>query len=133
MLLTIAIARDAQNTITRLINESSTVACSSSYDPRPYRPGTSGWTGQVGQIAFVNNKGGRPVKVTLYHPDAPGRAFKSWNVLPNQNIFLDDVVIGFDWGIQVDNSAICIVGKVSDWNQFNGKFIFQGSTFRMPN
>ena len=99
-------------------------ACSSVYEPQPYRPGTSGWTGQVGQIAF-NNGTRSPVRVTLYHPDAPSRAFKSWNVRPGQNLFLGKDNYGMDWGIQVNSSAVCIVGLVSDWNSFNGNQIFQ--------
>lgn len=99
-------------------------ACSSVYEPRPYRPGTSGWTGRVGQIAF-NNGTRSPVRVTLYHPDAPSRAFKSWNVSPGENLFLGGDNYGMDWGIQVNGSAICIVGLVSDWNSFNGSRIFQ--------
>ncbi|MEE3719760.1 hypothetical protein V2H45_23745 [Tumidithrix elongata RA019] len=109
----------------------NTVACSSTYDPRPYRPGTSGWTGRVGQIAF-NNGTSASVRVTLFHPDAPTRAFKSWNVQPRQNLFLGGDNYGMDWGIQVDNSPICIVGSVSDWNSFNGSQIFQTWVERVP-
>jgi len=99
-------------------------ACSSTYDPRPYRPGTSGWTGRIGKLAF-NNGIGSAVKVTLYHPDAPDRAFNSWVVQPGQNLFFGEENYGMDWGIQVDGSPICIVGLVSDWNFFNGSQIFQ--------
>jgi len=102
----------------------SAAACSSTYDPRPYRPGTAGWNGRVGQIAF-NNGTSASVKVTLFHPDAPARAFNSWNVQPGQNLFLGGDNYGMDWGIQVDGSPICIVGSVSDWNSFNGSQIFQ--------
>ena len=100
------------------------VACSSTYDPRPYRPGTSGWTGRVGPIAF-NNGTSNSVQVTLYHPDAPDRAFNSWNVQPGQNLFLGGDNYGMDWGIQVDSSPICIVGSVSDWKSYNGGQGFQ--------
>lgn len=99
-------------------------ACSSVYEPQRYRPGASGWTGQVGQVAF-NNGTRSSVRVTLYHPDAPKRVFKSWNVRPGQNLFLGNDNYGMDWGIQVNGSAICIVGLVSDWNSFNGSQIFQ--------
>jgi hypothetical protein len=102
----------------------SATACSSTYDPRPYRPGTSGWTGRVGKIAF-NNGTGSSVSVKLYHPDAPSRVFGSWNVQPGQNLFLGDNNYGMDWGIQVDGSSICIVGSVSDWNSYSGSQIFQ--------
>jgi len=122
-----AVAQDAQVTINRLITESKQVnnpACSSSYDPKPYRPGTSGWTGRVGQIAF-NNGTSNSVQVRLYHPDAPDRAFNSWNVQPGQNVFLGGDNYGMDWGIQVDSSPTCIVGSVSDWTSFNGGQFFQ--------
>jgi hypothetical protein len=102
----------------------SVAACSSTYDPRPYRPGTSGWNGRVGQIAF-NNGTSTSVKVTLFHPDAPASAFNSWNVQPKQNLYLGGDSYGMDWGIQVNDSPICIVGSVSDWNSFNGSHIFQ--------
>jgi hypothetical protein len=107
-----------------LVNSNASPACSSKYDPRPYRPGTSRWNGRVGQIAF-NNSTSTSVKVTLFHPDAPARAFKSWNVQPGQNLFLGGDNYGMDWGIQVDRSRICILGSVSDWNSFNGSQIFQ--------
>ena len=107
--------------------------CSPTYDPRPYRPGTSGWTGRVGRIAF-NNGTNSPVTVTLYHPDAPNRAFKSWTVQPGKNLFLGEDNYGMEWGIQADSSPICIVGKVSAWTQFSGQFIFQsGFPFREHN
>jgi Domain of unknown function (DUF4157) len=102
----------------------SVAACSSTYDPRPYRPGTSRWNGRVGQIAF-NNGTSTSVKVTLFHPDAPATAFNSWNVQPGQNLYLGGDNYGMDWGIQVNDSPICIVGSVSDWNSFNGSHIFQ--------
>lgn len=100
--------------------KNSVSACSSTYDPRPYRPGTSNWDGHVGKIAF-NNGTNRIVKVTLYHPDAPNRQFGSWNIQPGANTFLGDNNYGMDWGIQVDNSNICILKLVSDFsNDSNG-------------
>jgi len=63
-----AVAQDAQSTINRLVaatqqpsnptsssgnagtSPNTSVACSSSYNPQSYRPGTSGWTGRIGQI-----------------------------------------------------------------------------------
>ena len=128
-----AVAQDARNTITRLVGQSQQTACSPSYNPRAYRPGSSGWTGRIGRIAF-NNGTSNPVKVTLYHPDAPDRAFQSWTVQPGQNLFLGENNYGMDWGIQADSSPICIVGRVSAWNQFNGQFIFQsGFPFTVHN
>ncbi|PHJ59017.1 hypothetical protein VF14_13715 [Nostoc linckia z18] len=97
---------------------------SATYNPLPYRPGSSGWTGRIGKVAF-NNGTQNPVKVTLYHPDAPREPFKSWTVLPGQNLFLGDNNYGMDWGIQVNNSPVYILGRVSAWNNFNDQQIFQ--------
>ncbi len=97
---------------------------SATYDPAPYRPGTSGWTGRIGKVAF-NNGTQNSVEVTLYHPDAPGAPFKSWTVQPGQNIFLANDNYGMDWGIKVNNSPVYILGRVSAWNNFNGQYIFQ--------
>jgi hypothetical protein len=97
---------------------------STTYNPVPYRPGTSGWTGRIGKVAF-NNGTQNSVRVTLYHPDAPERPFKSWTILPGQNIFFGDDNYGMDWGIQVNNSPVYILGRVSAWNNFNGQQIFQ--------
>lgn len=130
-----SVAQDAQNTITRLVaqNQPALAACLPSYNPQAYRPGSAGWTGRIGRIAF-NNGTGNPVTVTLYHPDAPDRAFQSWTVQPGQNLFLGENSYGMDWGIQADSSPICIVGRVSAWNQFNGQFIFQsGFPFTVHN
>ncbi|MCG6137358.1 MAG: hypothetical protein MET45_22450 [Nostoc sp. LLA-1] len=130
-----AVAQDARNTITRLVEQSqqTPAACSPSYDPRAYRPGSSGWTGRIGRIAF-NNGTSNPIKVTLYHPDAPDLAFQSWTVQPGQNLFLGENNYAVDWGIQANGSPICIVGRVSAWNQFNGQFIFQsGFPFTVHN
>jgi len=95
------------------------------YDPSPYRPGTPGWTGQIGRIAVVNTTE-YPVSVSLYHPDAPGAVFGTYIIEPGANNFIaNGANIGMDWGIQVDNSEVRIVGLVSDWNFFEGTNIFQ--------
>lgn len=93
------------------------------YDPSYYRPGQPGWTNQIGDLAFVNTTS-QLVSVKLYHPDAPDRVFGTYPISPGANNFLLGP-IGMDWGIQVDNSPIRIVGLVSDWNLFSGKYIFQ--------
>jgi hypothetical protein len=104
--------------------------CSSTYDPQPYRPGTAGWTGRVGKIVFSNGTG-IPVSVNLYHPDTPNRIFGTWTIQPGQNVYLGENNYGMDWGIKVNNSPICIVGLVSDWNAFNGTLMFQTSVERL--
>jgi hypothetical protein len=98
--------------------------CSTQYNPAAYRPGTPNWTGQVGKIVF-NNGTPNPLTVKLYHPDAPGSVFNSWVVKPNDNIYLGDANYGMDWGIQVNDSPVCIVGKVSAWNTLYDEKVFQ--------
>ncbi|MEG3918479.1 hypothetical protein QUA07_04930 [Microcoleus sp. T3_A4] len=93
------------------------------YDPSNYRPGMPGWTGQIGKLAFVNTTN-KTVFVKLYHPDAPDRVYSTHQIDPDKNIYLADSV-GMDWGIQVNDSPIRIVGLVSDWNLFEGEHIFQ--------
>jgi len=99
------------NNIPTIPNSISLPACSPNYNPNGYRPGQTGWTGKVAKLAF-NNSTNSPVNVTLYHPDSKA-PFKSWNIASGKNIFLDRNNYGMDWGIQVDNSEICIVGRVS--------------------
>lgn len=90
-------------------------ACSIIYDPTPYRPGTPGWNGRIGKVAFYNGKD-VPVKVALYHPDAPDSPFGLWDVQPKSNLYLGEHNYGMDWGIKVDEGNTCIVGTVSDWD-----------------
>jgi hypothetical protein len=105
--------------------------CSTTYNPSAYRPGTSQWDGHIGRIAFYNPTRGT-VRVTLYHPDAPYWSFSSWSVPAGVNGWLvynnQAFSIGMDWGIQVNNSPICIVKAVSGWNSS----YFQASTSRIP-
>jgi len=105
--------------------------CSYTYNPASYRQGTSLWDGHIGNIAF-NNPTTSTVKVTLYHPDAPSWAFSSWNIPARVNGTLyynsKPVVIGMDWGIQVNDSPICIVKVASNWVSN----YFQASTTKMP-
>jgi hypothetical protein len=105
--------------------------CSTTYNPTTYRPGTSQWDGHIGEIAFFNSTSSK-VRVTLYHPDAPWWSFATWNFPAGVNARLSynsrPFNIGMDWGIQVNNSPICIVKAVSGWNSS----YFQASTARIP-
>ncbi len=94
------------------------------YDPSAYRPGTSGWTSKIAKAAFYNGSSSA-VTVSLYHPDTPSYVFNTWKVEPGQNLFLGTDYYGMDWGIQVNNSPVFILGRVSAWNQFNNENIFQ--------
>jgi|GEM_PF-2886350 len=87
--------------------------------------------GHTGKIGFQNDKD-YPVTVNLYHPDAPDRIFGSYRVESKQNIYLgDNVVIGGDWGIQVEGSGICIVGKVSKFDSYGNGNFFQTWTSQL--
>ncbi len=90
-------------------------ACSATYDPTPYKPGSSGWNGRVGKIAFYNGKENL-VKVTLYHPDAPSIPFGVWEIPSKVNLFLGEGPYGMDWGVQVDDGNICIIDTASNWD-----------------
>ncbi|ABA24410.1 WD-40 repeat-containing protein [Trichormus variabilis ATCC 29413] len=93
---------------------------------------------QVGRISF-ENRTSRIIKVKLYHPDVPGIAFGEYPVeaksiwtFPPEG---EDYGFGSDWGIQADNSKICVLGRVSNWNlSSNSKIphIFKTSSDRFP-
>lgn len=112
--------------------QSSNEPCSSTYNPSSLRERTSSelFDGRVGRITFTNGSD-RSVTVKLYHPDSPNRAFSTQEISPGENIFLGEHSYGSDWGIQVNDSLICIIGRVSDWNLFNGSQIFQTGTERV--
>jgi len=105
--------------------------CSYIYDPSAYRPDTALWDGHIGYLAF-NNPTSSPVKLILYHPDTPQWAFASWDIPANINGWIlyenQNLTVGMDWGIQVNDSPICILKVVSDWNTD----YFQTSTTRFP-
>ena len=102
--------------------------CSFNYNPSNYRPGTLGWDGHTGQIAF-NNPTNSTVRVTLYHPDMPYSPYWVQDIPARKNYWvLHGSQISMDWGIQVDDSPICIVKTVSDWKNS----YFQASPTRIP-
>jgi hypothetical protein len=107
-------------------------ACATQYDPSNFVPGTPQWDGHIGYIGFTNSKS-YYVRVSLYAPAfgyygsidvAPG----SW-FLPDPYLNGTNISIGMDWGIQVNNSPICIVKTVSDWDVQNH---FITSATRLP-
>lgn len=95
------------------------------YDPLPYRPGTAWWGNQIGKVAMINQTPSS-VFARLYHPDGPERVFGTYRIDPGQNLFLaNGSAVGMDWGIQVNNHKIRILGLVSDWNFFENQHVFQ--------
>ncbi|NJO16739.1 MAG: hypothetical protein HC877_13625 [Thioploca sp.] len=108
-------------------------SCSYTYNPSNYRPGTSLWDGHNGYIAF-NNPTFSTVTVKLYHPDLPQWTWGTWIIPARTDSWLYDndqgLRLSMDWGIQVNDSPICILKVVSNWD-FDGNY-FQTSTMRIP-
>ncbi|MBD2075768.1 hypothetical protein H6F86_18095 [Phormidium sp. FACHB-592] len=95
--------------------------CTTSYEPgaQPQRVTTGLFDGRVGRIKVINNTENATL-ISLYHPDAPKRVFKYWYAEPGEGYLLGIDNYSSDWGIQVDEGPICIVGRVASWD---------GSTF----
>ncbi len=95
--------------------------CAAVYAPgaQPQRITTGLFDGRVGPIKVINNTENATL-ISLYHPDAPTRVFKYWYAEPGKSYMLGTDHYSSDWGIQVDEGPICIVGRVASWD---------GSTF----
>ena len=95
--------------------------CTASYEPgaQPQRIATGLFDGRVGPIKVINNTENATI-ISLYHPDAPKQVFKYWYAEPGKSYLLGTDHYSSDWGIQVDEGPICIVGRVASWD---------GSTF----
>jgi len=114
--------------------EQQSNGCSRKYDPSRYQSGTYQGDGQIGNIGFLNPTSSS-VEVKLYHPDYPGYPLEQ-TISSRRNVWIYAwswyqnvrVVLGANWGIQVNDSPICFVGAVSDWKSS----YFQASTTRMP-
>ncbi|MEH2457785.1 MAG: hypothetical protein V7K34_10530 [Nostoc sp.] len=97
-------------------------ACSSTYNP----PATvqerrkAGWfDGRVGRAAFRNTAAETTFIITLYHPD--NRAPFGWYVFePKESANLDKSNYGSDWGIQIGDGPICLIGRVSTYSAKEG-------------
>ncbi len=91
--------------------------CASSYEPGTLQQRTNAglFDGRVGPIKVVNNTETATI-VSLYHPDAPKRIFKYWYAEPGQSYLLGTDNYSSDWGIQVDEGPICLVGRVASWD-----------------
>ncbi|MBW4472845.1 MAG: hypothetical protein KME45_21085 [Stenomitos rutilans HA7619-LM2] len=94
-----------------------TPTCNSSYSPGTIQQRTKVGLldSRVGPIKLVNNTATATI-ISLYHPDAPKRIFKYWYAEPGQSYLLGTDSYSSDWGIQVDEGPICIVGRVATWD-----------------
>ncbi len=92
-------------------------SCTPSYEPGTVQQRTKSGLldSRVGPIKVVNNTETATI-ISLYHPDAPKRVFKYWYAEPGQSYLLGTDNYSSDWGIQVDEGPICIVGRVASWN-----------------
>jgi hypothetical protein len=91
--------------------------CTASYEPgtQSQRITTGLFDGRVGPIKVVNNTENATL-ISLYHPDAPKRVFKYWYAEPGEGYLLGTDHYSSDWGIQVDDGPICLVGRVASWD-----------------
>ncbi|MBW4659758.1 MAG: AAA-like domain-containing protein [Drouetiella hepatica Uher 2000/2452] len=90
---------------------------------------------RVGRI-WLENQSNQVITIKLYHPDLPGEAWGEFLVEPKATWLYpfeeDAPVFGSDWGIQVDSSKICILGRVGEWSLLNSRHIFKTSSNRFP-
>jgi hypothetical protein len=97
----------------------------------PYNPGTfeervkSGlFNGRVGRIKITNGTSD-VICIKLYHPDDPHRIFSKQAIPMRDTIFLTGGPYGSDWGIQVNESKINIIGKIASWNNVDNIFSYE--------
>ncbi|KAM3089851.1 tetratricopeptide repeat protein [Phormidesmis sp. 146-35] len=96
--------------------------CSSTYSPPATveeRRSAGLFDGKIGRAAFKNS-GSDAITLTLYHPDAPANPFGKFTIEPGQFVYIGADNYGSDWGLQMNDGSICILGKVSDWIENSG-------------
>jgi hypothetical protein len=89
----------------------------------PYNPGTFE-DGRVGRIKITNGMSD-VICVKLYHPDDSHRIFSKQAIPMRDTIFLTGGPYGSDWGIQVNESKINIIGKIASWNNVDNIFSYE--------
>jgi hypothetical protein len=116
-ILTVTFFAPTVITLTAHQLNAQTITCASSYEPgAPLQRSQSGlFDGRIGPIKVTNNTETAAV-ISLYHPDAPQRIFKYWYAEPGQSYFLGTDSYSSDWGIQMDEGPVCIVGRVATWD-----------------
>ncbi|MBW4580817.1 MAG: hypothetical protein KME42_14720 [Tildeniella nuda ZEHNDER 1965/U140] len=92
-------------------------SCATSYEPGALSQRTKSGLldSRIGPIKVINNTETATV-ISLYHPDAPKRIFKYWYAEPGKSYLLGADNYTSDWGIQVDEGPICVVGRVASWD-----------------
>jgi hypothetical protein len=78
----------------------------------------------VGRIE-IRNSTVDTICVKLYHPDDPNRIFSKQPIPVGNAIFLTGGPYGSDWGIQVNESKINIIGKISIWDKATNTFSYE--------
>ena len=95
-------------------------ACSSTYSPPATveeRRATGLLDDHVGNVHFwhIADSGiARPITLNFYDPDAPGKPSISY-ILESGELKALEGKYSSNWGIQMDDGPICILGKVSSW------------------
>lgn len=112
-------------------NRLRSIAKTSPGDIPFYNPGTfeervrSGlFDYRVGRIK-VTNSTSNTICVKLYHPDDPRRIFSKQAIPVGVTIFSPGGPYGSDWGIQVNESKINIIGKIANWNNADNVFGYE--------
>jgi hypothetical protein len=103
---------------------------------RLYHPHTakSTFDGRVGAVR-VRNGSNLPAQIKVYHPDGIGDIEMDWMVKPGGTISLtnpdgSDVSFGNDWGIQVNQSCIGLLGQVAEWSSDQFTLHYDGDSLR---
>jgi hypothetical protein len=101
-----------------------------------YRPALAKRTfdGRVG-AALVHNAGRRTVEVRVYHPDGIGDVERRWRVEAGRLLALsgDDgarLVLGNDWGVQVDGGCVRTLGEAAQWRFGDFALTWTGDSLR---
>ena len=85
--------------------------------------------GRVGQIS-IENTSAYPVQIALWHPDSKS-TFGTWTITAVSTKFLAHegkrINIGNDWGIQLGDSEVKSIGRISRWS--NGTWAVSPQSF----
>jgi tetratricopeptide (TPR) repeat protein len=92
-------------------------ACSLAYTPSSTveaRRSAGLFDGNIGKVAFKNTEN-NVVKITLYDPNASEKVFGTYTIQPGSYVYIGEDSHSSDWGIQMNDRLICVLGRVSTW------------------
>lgn len=99
--------------------------------PSVYTPNS--FAGRRNLIDFWNESP-EILSVSIYNADNPRQVFRSFTVEPGRARAsgLDNIVVGDNWGIQVNNSGICSIGELTKLKDSSGAFQVHSSQLGPP-